>query len=430
MEHINKRAKCLVQLSLCLESPSKKLTWRLPKEASFSDYTIIITRSRPAGTEEESSSSDGAQNTCNGCVKETVYHVHRNILTFGERRSEYFERLFRLSCTTHEGQEMTSRIELDPACDEAFGIVLDFLYDREILITNENVFVLRDLGDYFGIQALLSLVQRHIRNDISLSNCFMYLEASENHPDFVREAADYIAENMVVIEPSLIIKLKPTLLGALVESTHLDHDVFTELWSGVPEEHFGSQMLGLSQNQQIKLFRLAFKLSKKESNDLLGRYGEEASKRRHTARKSWETTSYFGSSFRQRSFGLGHFPAPNHWVRVNGAGIDAVNGHYRLQDPENLFAYTKEGQVFWGNEMLTYALFLHDGNWHISLVTTWWTPTNTDRAARVEDLYICYEWSEIDESCDRPPLGGWTGIGCVKSPPPVVLSVSSNEFYY
>ena len=78
-----------------------RLTWRGVEAigTAFSDWTIVV------GPED--AEGDGADKT---------YHVHKNILSVGERASGYFHTQFTLETPTRENERRTSVLRLPPLC--------------------------------------------------------------------------------------------------------------------------------------------------------------------------------------------------------------------------------------------------------------------------------------------------------------------------
>jgi len=133
------------------------LSWRLPAEETHSDWTIEI-------VERESN-------------KSRIYHVHKCCISVGPKKSDYFMRLF-LNTNFAEAETKTSKIELEPAAATAFPCMLDYLYSREhkLEITSENATPLYFLGQYFEIHRLRWEVMQFCETDLSIDNCGTYYE--------------------------------------------------------------------------------------------------------------------------------------------------------------------------------------------------------------------------------------------------------------
>ena len=129
-----------------------RLSWQMDPEDSCSDWTIIIT------------------------VKGTpnyTYYVHKNILSVGPKKSDYFWSVFHRSGLYTEGKNHTSKIDLDDLSASAFPTMLDFQYsNNDVLnITHDNCVPLHLLGQYFGISSLGLKVVQFWDNELKLDKC-------------------------------------------------------------------------------------------------------------------------------------------------------------------------------------------------------------------------------------------------------------------
>jgi len=151
------------------------LSWRSDPNATYSDWTIEI--------------HGKAQASDNSSTK--IYHVHRNILSCGPNRSEYFERVFQNE-NLAEWKTKTSRIELDKIAADAFPVFLDYLYvlssdDFSLAMTNRNATALHHLAKYFGVARLRKRVLQFCRNNLEHTNWHVYYEHSKIfHDDEIR----------------------------------------------------------------------------------------------------------------------------------------------------------------------------------------------------------------------------------------------------
>merc|ERR1719253_307464 len=113
------------------EEGKEHCTWRLDKEKSFSDWTIVV-------------SSD-----CRS-IDSVEYNVHRHILATGPRKSGYFESMLLSAGPFQEQRSSTSPIELPADIMSDFPSFLDYLYapisEAKYVITPENFAQLRYLA--------------------------------------------------------------------------------------------------------------------------------------------------------------------------------------------------------------------------------------------------------------------------------------------
>jgi len=158
-------------------------------------------------------------------INQTTYHVHKNMLGVGPRRSAYFSRLFRTTQQLTELESSTSVVRLECSAAAAFPDMLDFVYSPvgNLDVSTENAVALRHLSLYFGIRSLFSRVNAFIQGDLNASTSTTYLtEATIYHDDKLINVAcmlcaHYFANSsMVQLEA-----LPPCLFRKVVKSSHL-----------------------------------------------------------------------------------------------------------------------------------------------------------------------------------------------------------------
>ena len=104
------------------------LSWRDDPEASLSDHTVRLRN-------EQSS---------NHC-QESSYHCHRTSLATGPRASQYFARLFR------SGLSVDEPLAVEQSAYDSFGVLLDYIYGKDLALTSTNAVAMLWLSDYLGI---------------------------------------------------------------------------------------------------------------------------------------------------------------------------------------------------------------------------------------------------------------------------------------
>eukprot|EP00550_Attheya_septentrionalis_P006198 CAMPEP_0198295380 /NCGR_PEP_ID=MMETSP1449-20131203/27356_1 /TAXON_ID=420275 /ORGANISM="Attheya septentrionalis, Strain CCMP2084" /LENGTH=408 /DNA_ID=CAMNT_0043995665 /DNA_START=82 /DNA_END=1308 /DNA_ORIENTATION=- len=186
------------------DTDEEPLSWRLDGADSLSDWTITIKRaSDPSGASE-------------------TYHVHKNILAVGPRKSDYFASLFKVPAKLSESNTSTSIIELDDSAASAFPYMLDYMYSAngEADFSTERATALRYLAEYFNIRRLLIAATNFIRRDIRAATAPMYLaEASAySFENIAAATGSHCAEHLEDIDRSLIARLSPALLQKIVYS--------------------------------------------------------------------------------------------------------------------------------------------------------------------------------------------------------------------
>jgi BTB/POZ domain len=104
----------------------------------------------------------------------STYFVHRNILAFGERRSEYFSSLFHYAID--DGDRCTN-IEIATRAADHFPQLLDYMYrSRGFIISTTNAVPLLFLAQSLKVGSLLQLVEEFLDKDVrKLYNFGTYL---------------------------------------------------------------------------------------------------------------------------------------------------------------------------------------------------------------------------------------------------------------
>jgi BTB/POZ domain len=166
------------------ESFEERLSWR--SDDSFSDWTIIIRVEAESISHPADEGDDGREDVNrkkSGANKEFTYHVHKNILALGPRRSEYFVRLFESEGTFAESQDNTSRIELHDLAAKAFPEFLDHMYyyktgvGNEVEFTTDNATALYSLAKYFEVRRLCHDAKKFCLQDLQTSKtCSTYYD--------------------------------------------------------------------------------------------------------------------------------------------------------------------------------------------------------------------------------------------------------------
>lgn len=184
-----------------------ELTWRLDPSESLSDWTITVV-------------SKGAKSVQD-------YHVHKNMLAVGKRKSEYFARIFRQH--RQEGnRSAVSELILPDTAASMIPILLDYIYTSEAALTlsSETAPGLRYLAQFFGIKALFERIMRFIQKDLSLNTLVPYYQGSRDLDDkkVLGIAARHCARNIHLIDVShnLIEVIDPTFFCKVFSSPGLD----------------------------------------------------------------------------------------------------------------------------------------------------------------------------------------------------------------
>ena len=102
-----------------------------------------------------------------------TYHVHRNILAIGTRRSGYFANLFHYGI---DDGDSSSCIEITSGAATYFPDLLDFMYSSSAFtITTRNAMALLFLSQAFQVSSLETMIESFINEDIKLRNVGHYM---------------------------------------------------------------------------------------------------------------------------------------------------------------------------------------------------------------------------------------------------------------
>jgi hypothetical protein len=200
--------------------PPSKLSWKSDPLASFSDWSIEI--------------------ICQETSAVGMYHLHRNILGFGPRRSDYFSRLFLegLNEFDYDGIGNFSVLELEKGKADVFPMVLDFMYyTKEVkqTLTAERACAVYSLAEFLEVPALQRAVTEFYRKNLSLNNM----------TDFLGCATKYKAEELLMVAKAKIgtlITERPELAGLvppmfLADILHTSKDHMDDLHAKEPTKY-------------------------------------------------------------------------------------------------------------------------------------------------------------------------------------------------
>jgi hypothetical protein len=166
-----------------VSTPEDELTWRLDPVTSLSDWTITVNNRE---TREFK-----------------TYHVHRNVLAVGKRKSEYFVRYFQ-SHDRLASSKSGTEIYLEKVAAKVMPELLDYMYstDDKLNITTATAIGLRHLAQFFGIRPLHLKVMEFILADLSMDNVDIYYRDSVSVDDdkVAEMAAKQCAKNILQIQ--------------------------------------------------------------------------------------------------------------------------------------------------------------------------------------------------------------------------------------
>jgi len=166
-----------------------KLSWKSDPEASFSDWTIKVIYENEMD----------------------VYHVHRNIVGYGHRKSEFLLREFReqVQDIDYESETNVTHLQLSATQARVFPMVLDFMYytkEAKQTLTAERACNVFKCAELLEIQALQKAIADFYTKNLSLKNM----------GEFMMAAGQTRADPLLVVSKAKIgqmITEKPELSG-------------------------------------------------------------------------------------------------------------------------------------------------------------------------------------------------------------------------
>jgi hypothetical protein len=203
-----------------------KFYWRGDPDETFSDWKIeIVAASKSNNGAKSEAGNDG--NKENAIQRENVtatYHVHKYVLAYGPRSSDYLAKLFRNTIYSKEIKSCTTRIVLEPLAAKVFPCMLEFMYGpaNELQISIEEATALHYLGDYFEIHSLRQCVQNYCETYMTLETVLTFYEHATILSDgtILDLVATLLAKDILKIHPnsSLLTKIQPPVWLAMVDA--------------------------------------------------------------------------------------------------------------------------------------------------------------------------------------------------------------------
>jgi hypothetical protein len=179
------------------------LSWRLNPTESMSDWTIVV---RHAETDQVD-----------------LYHVHKNILAVGPRKSEFLKAEF-----TQQSNSNT-QLTLPSVAARAFPAFLDFCYSPtgSLKITVTNATGLRHLSSTLAAKALHKRVLKFFMKTMSLKTVTQYYKDVVMVGDLaiLRNLANFLAKYILKIDSiEVLLICTPTFWSYVLTSVELDND--------------------------------------------------------------------------------------------------------------------------------------------------------------------------------------------------------------
>ena len=210
----------------------KKMLWRFSPEESHSDWTIELVIQE--NSEELIECNDDQKHITkerDADPKEDIliYHVHKCVLSVGDRSCEYFARLF---TNDHfaEAARRTSRIPLPRLAANAFPFMLDYIYqcNEPLVVETETATALHFLGQYFENRELRWDAKQFWKTDLTLANCHVYYEHAKVFRDekIINAVAKTCENNFHLLEPSspIVMVADPEFFLKIMEHSTIEKE--------------------------------------------------------------------------------------------------------------------------------------------------------------------------------------------------------------
>jgi len=188
----------------------KNISWRSNPKDSFSDWKVEIKH-------KETGKVDN-------------YHLHRNILGYGARKSEYFAIQFQEDCVVNGYYETKSpqvtQLDLPAAWADMFPMVLDFLYynrEKTLKLTAHRSCAMYKWAEFLGIPALKRTIEDFYNKNISLKNFGRFMaSAVQMKAGPLVVASKHKIGRLVTQQPHQAWRLAPQFLVTVLEANRKD----------------------------------------------------------------------------------------------------------------------------------------------------------------------------------------------------------------
>jgi hypothetical protein len=193
--------------STCIGGDDDELTWRSDPTQSLSDWTITVINTGTQTAEH--------------------YHVHKNMLAVGKRKSEFFTNVFQEQRKSAKRSNVTE-LRLPSTAANMIPMLLDYVYagDKALVLSSETAPGMRYLSQYFGMRTLFERIMKFIQKDLSLKTLVAYYKGSTDLCDqkVLGICARHTARNIHLIDIShnLVEVMDPAFFYSVISSPGLE----------------------------------------------------------------------------------------------------------------------------------------------------------------------------------------------------------------
>lgn len=140
------------------EEEAIQLSWRMDPRTSQSDWIMVV--------------KDGKQRQ--------IYHIHKEILVHGERRSGLLLKLFEdIYKKGDPNQKNVTEVFVDSYSAPFIPLMLDYIYEDKLNLDVTVAPALRHLANQFDVRTLYALVSSFIQQDLSQKTVARYMEQAD-----------------------------------------------------------------------------------------------------------------------------------------------------------------------------------------------------------------------------------------------------------
>jgi hypothetical protein len=186
------------------------------------DETFILDWNRERIPKGVKTMSDWTLKVYNGSDAK-IYEVHKNILSFGPRRSMFFIKEFEEGRHRQQsGMDLTSasisEVALPSKAASCIPQFLDYIYRDEVDLNSNNAIALKFLSNHFDVRPLYSIAIAFIEKDLTIETALAYAQEGDSmkDKDIANLAIKVAAENFGEFSQESLIDLSPLLFQRLV----------------------------------------------------------------------------------------------------------------------------------------------------------------------------------------------------------------------
>mmetsp|Transcript_30348 Transcript_30348/g.35328 ORF Transcript_30348/g.35328 Transcript_30348/m.35328 type:complete len:491 (+) Transcript_30348:226-1698(+) len=180
--------------------------WRMDPYRSMSDWTLVVR---------------------DGSVQPQVYHIHKAVVSFGQRRSGFFVRIFEQNLRDGRsklGKGGVTEIALPKRAAQNIPMLLDFVYEDKLDLDADSAPAMRYLANQFDVRDLYSLVSSFIQGDLSEQTVTRYIAEAEAVKDkeLLTIGMQIATAKFHLIPDEALVQIPPHVFQQLISSPQMN----------------------------------------------------------------------------------------------------------------------------------------------------------------------------------------------------------------